>query len=119
MKFGTHRTSHLTSISHLTTKPTHDASHHPARWRRWEDARALYRTQEAWPRCHLEAYAGGGYDIACRRVSVLLPRAEKLIQNPLKKRNRHAIPRLFQPKPRRLTLGCHVFRDCNWADRSI
>ena len=68
MKFGAHRTSHLTSISHLTTKPTHDASRHPARWRRWEDARALYRTQEAWPRCRLEAYAGGGYDSVCRRV---------------------------------------------------
>ncbi len=85
MKFGAHRTSHHTSISHLTTKPTHDALRHPARWRRWEDARALYRTQEAWPRCRLEAYAGGGYDIACRCVSVLPPPAEKLIQNPLRK----------------------------------
>ena len=73
MKFGAHRTSHLTSISHLTTKPTHDASRHPARWRRWEDARALYRAQEAWPRCRLESYAGGGYDIACCRVSMLPP----------------------------------------------
>ena len=43
MKFGAHRTSHLTSISHLTSKPTHDALRHPARWRQWEDARALYR----------------------------------------------------------------------------
>ncbi len=68
MKFGAHRTSHLTSISHLTSKPTHDASHHLGRWRRWEDARAIYRAQEAWPRCRLEAYAGGGYDVACRRV---------------------------------------------------
>jgi hypothetical protein len=55
--------THLTSISHLTSKPTHDASHHPARWRWWEDECALYRAQEAWPRCRLEAYAGGGYDV--------------------------------------------------------
>jgi hypothetical protein len=45
--------AHLTSISHLTSKPTHNASHHPARWQRWEDARAVYRAQEAWPRCRL------------------------------------------------------------------
>ena len=68
MKFGTHRTSHLTSISRLTSKPTHDASRHLARWRRWEDARALYHAHEAWPRCRLEAYAGGEYDIGYRRV---------------------------------------------------
>ena len=59
MKFSAHRTSHLTSISHLTSKRTHDALCHPARWRQWEDA----RMQEAWPRCRLEAYAGGEYDI--------------------------------------------------------
>ena len=52
-----------------------------------------------------------------RRVTP--PPAEKLIQNPLEKRSCHAIPRLFQPKPRCLTLGCHVFHDCDWADRSI
>ncbi len=45
MKFSAHRTSHLTSISHLTSKPTHDASCHPARWRRWEDVHALYHTK--------------------------------------------------------------------------
>jgi CHAD domain-containing protein len=73
MKFGAHRTSHLTSISHLTTKPTHDALRHPARWRRWEDARALYQSQEAWPCCRLEAYACGGYDVACRRVRTASP----------------------------------------------
>ncbi len=44
-----------TSISHLTSKPSHDASRHPARWWRWEDARALYHAQEAWPCCCLEA----------------------------------------------------------------
>ena len=69
MKFGAHPTSHLTSISHLTSKPTHDASRRPARWRRWEDARALYLAQEVlWPRCRLEAYAGGRYVVRCRRV---------------------------------------------------
>ena len=47
------------------------------------------------------------------------PPAEKLIQNPLVKRSRHAIPRLFQPKPRHLTLGCHIFHDYDWADCSI
>jgi uncharacterized protein YecT (DUF1311 family) len=71
-KFGAHRTSHLTSISHLTSKPTHDASRHPARWWRWEDVRALYRAQEAWLRCRLEAYAGGGYDVG-RTVCYYLP----------------------------------------------
>jgi hypothetical protein len=38
---------------------------------------------------------------------------------PFQKRRRHAIPRPFQPKPRRPTFDCHVFRDCDWADRSI
>ena len=42
--------THLTSISHLTSKPTHDASRHPAWWRWWEDECALYQAQEAWPR---------------------------------------------------------------------
>jgi hypothetical protein len=37
----------------------------------WEDARALYHAQEAWPRCRLEAYAGGGYDVGYRRVRTL------------------------------------------------
>ena len=68
IKFGAHRTSHLPSISHLTSKPTHNASCHPARWRRWEDARALYRAQEAWTCCRLEAYVGGRYDVGYRRV---------------------------------------------------
>ena len=68
MEFGAPRTSHLTSISHLTSKPTHDASRHPARLQQWEDACALYRAQEVWPRCCLEAYAGGGYDVAFSRV---------------------------------------------------
>ena len=27
----------------------------------------LYRAQEAWPRCHLDAHDHGGYDVACRR----------------------------------------------------
>ncbi len=87
IKFGAHSTSHLTSISHLTSKPTHDASRHPARWRRWEDARVLYCAQEAWPRCQLEAYDGGGYDVACRRVRTACypPSTEKLIRNPLRK----------------------------------
>jgi hypothetical protein len=62
-EISAHRTSHLPSISHLTSKPTHDASRHPAWWRRWEDAHALYRKQEVWPRCRLEAYEGGGYDV--------------------------------------------------------
>ena len=45
--------------------------------------------------------------------------AEKLIQIPLEKRSRHAIPRPFQPKPRRPTLDCHVVHNCDRADRSI
>ena len=53
MKFSALHTSHLTSILHLTSKPTHNALRHPARWRQWEDAHVLYRTQEAWPCCHL------------------------------------------------------------------
>jgi len=36
--------------------------------RLWEDARALYRAQEAWPRCRLKAYAGRGDDVVCHRV---------------------------------------------------
>jgi hypothetical protein len=68
MKFGTHSTSHLTSISHLTSKPTHNALHCPARWWRWEGRRALYRAQEAWPCCRLKAYVGSGYVIACRHI---------------------------------------------------
>ena len=51
MKFGARCTPLLPSISQLTYKPTSDASRRPARWRRWEDARALYRAQEAWPSC--------------------------------------------------------------------
>jgi hypothetical protein len=80
-------TLHIPPSFHLTShsKLTHDASRHPAWWRRWEDARALDRAQEAWPRCHLEAYDGGGYDVACCRVRT---------------GSRHAIPRPFQPKPR-------------------
>jgi hypothetical protein len=78
MKFGAHCTSHLTSISHITSKPTHDASRHPARWWRWEDARALYRAQEAWPCCRLEAYAGGGLTLRAAtselRVTPPLPK---------------------------------------------
>ena len=68
MKFGAHSASHLTSILHLTTKPTHDALRHSAQWRRWEDACALYHAQEAWPRCHLEAHAVGGYDVAFHHI---------------------------------------------------
>jgi hypothetical protein len=53
----------------------------------WEDARALYRAQEVWPRCRLKAYAGGGYDVGCRhvRTSCYPPPPEKLTQNPLRK----------------------------------
>ena len=88
--------AHLTSISHLTSKPTHNASRHPARWRKWEDA--WYRAQEAWPRCRLQAYAGGGYVVACRRFRLRVnPPAKKFDQKPLIKRSRNAIPRPFQP----------------------
>jgi hypothetical protein len=120
-KFGAHCTSHLTSISHLTSKPTHDASRHPALWWRWEDVRALYRAQEAWLHCHLKAYAGGGYDVAFRCIrTVCYPSPiEKLIQIPLEKGSRHAIPRPFQPKLRCLTLDCHVIHNCDRADCSI
>ena len=69
--------AHLTSISHLTSKPTHNASRHPARWRQWEDA--WYCAQEAWPRCRLQAYAGGGYVVACRRFRLRVdPPAKKI-----------------------------------------
>jgi hypothetical protein len=103
--------AHLTSISHLTSKPTHNASRHPARWRQWEDA--WYRAQEAWPRCRLQAYAGGGYVVACRRFRLRVnPPAKKFDQNPLIKWSRNAIPQPFQPKPSRPTYDCHVFRGC-------
>ncbi len=49
----------------------------------------------------------------------LPPPAEKLIQNPLEKRSRHAIPRLFQPKPRITPIDCHVVCAGDRADRSI
>ncbi len=39
----------------------------PRRW--WEDARVLYRAHEAWPRCRLEEYAGGGCQVAGLRIS--------------------------------------------------
>jgi hypothetical protein len=55
MKFGARRTPLLPFISQLTYKPTSNASRPPAQWRRWEDARALHRAQEAWPSC-----MGGG-----------------------------------------------------------
>ncbi len=64
----THCTSLIASISHLTSKHTHNASRRPARWWRREDARALYCLQEAWPRRCLKAYDGGGCFVACRRV---------------------------------------------------
>jgi hypothetical protein len=51
MKFGARCTPLLPFISQLTYKPTSDASRCPARWRRWEDARALHRVHEAWPSC--------------------------------------------------------------------
>ena len=82
MKFSAHHTSHLTSISHLTSKPTHDALRHPARWRQWEDARALYRTQNAWPHCCLEAYAGGGYTLGELCVTTPPPRRKNNPKSP-------------------------------------
>jgi len=110
--------AHLTSISHLTSKPTHNASRHPAQWRQWEDV--WYRTQEAWPRCHLQAYAGGGYVVACRHFRLRVnPPAKKIDQNLLIKRSRNAIPRPFQPKPSHTTFDFHVFRDWNWVDCSF
>jgi len=66
------------------------------------------------------AYAGGGYVVACHRVKLRVnPPAEKCDQNPLIKRSHNAIPRPFQPKPSRTTFDCHVFRDCDRADRLI
>ena len=98
MKFSAHRTSHLPSISHLTSKPTHDASRHPARWRRWEDARTLYRVQEAWPRCRLKAYAGGGYDIG-RTVCYPSPPPKNNSKFPLKNEAATTCPGHFSPNP--------------------
>jgi len=91
--------THLTSISHLTSKPTHDASRHPARWRRREDVRALYHAQEAWPRCRLEAYAGGGYDVG--RTACYYPPPKKKInpKSPLKNEAATPCPGRFSPNP--------------------
>ncbi len=52
-----------------------------------------------------------------RRVTP--PPTEKLIQNPLEKQSHHAIPRLFQPKPRLTPIDCHVVCTGNQADGSI
>ena len=112
MKFGTHCTSHLTSISHLTSKPSHDASRHPARWRRWKDARAPYHVQVAWPRCRLEAYAGGGYDVVCRhiRTACYPPRRKINPKFPQKKEAATPSPSRFSPNPvvLRLIVMCIV-----------
>ena len=71
-----------------------------------------YRAQVAWPRCRLEAYAGGGYVVACHRIRLRVnPPAKKIDHNPLIKRSRNTIPRPFQPKPSCTTFDCHVFRD--------
>ena len=53
------------------------------------------------------------------RTACYPPPAEKLIQNPLEKRSRHAIPRLFQPKSRLTPIDCHVVCAGDRADRSI
>ncbi len=121
MKFGAHRTSHLTSISHLTTKPTHDDCSPPARCRWWEDVRALYCARKHGLVAASKRMQAKGMTVhaAASERCVTPPPAKKIFQNPLEKRSRHAIPSLFQPKPCRLTLDCHVFHDCNWADRSI
>jgi hypothetical protein len=60
MKFGARCLPLLPSISQLTSKATSNALRHPARWRWWEDVRALFRAQEGWPSCCLQASAGRG-----------------------------------------------------------
>ena len=47
---------------------------------------------------------------------VFPPSAEKLIQNSLEKRSRHAIPRPFHPKPRLTLINCHDVCTGKWAD---
>ncbi len=64
MKFGARCTPLLPSISQLTYKPTSDALHSSARWRQWEDARALHRVQEAGPSC----MGGGVFLILGQRI---------------------------------------------------
>ena len=49
----------------------------------------------------------------CRHRSSIRP------VSPRRTRSRHAIPRPFQPKPRRPTFDCRVVHDCDRADCSM
>ena len=56
---------------------------------------------------------------AVSELRVTAPPAKKLIQNPLRKRSRHTIPRTFQPKIQRTLIDCHVACAGNQANCSI
>jgi hypothetical protein len=86
MKFGAHRTSHLTSISHLTTKPTHDASRHPDGGGGGKmPVRYTERRKRGLVATSKNMMAEGMTLHAAASELHVTPPAEKLIQNPLRK----------------------------------
>ena len=58
-------------------------------------------------------------DRKLRPLSYPPPPPKNSTKIPLKKQSRHAIPRPFQPKPRRPTFDCHVVRAGDRVDCSI
>jgi hypothetical protein len=106
IKFGAHRTSHLTSISHLTSKPSHDASRHPFRWRRWEDARVLSRAGRVASLLPRSIWWRRVRRCVPPRQNCVLPLPRwKINPNPLRKTKP---PRHPPPPPPRTLVDCSV-----------